>query len=358
MKVGIVGCGAIALNKHIPAILKSSGVSVAALCAHSPSSAAEALSRCGGSGVYCCSDYRDILSDEKIDAVCICLPNRMHSSVTVEALQSGKHVLCEKPMACSAQEAQAMYDAALKYARTLSIGFQNRWTDDAVYLKKLVKQGELGSIYHIDAVYMRRRALPTWGEFTSDGSGGALLDIGSHIIDLALYIAGDFSPESVMGKTYSRLMRRGSDCNRWGRWNVESTCEDSAFAMVRMTSGITVNVSVSWAANIGDEETMSLRFLGDHGGAELTKNGVCIIREHCGRLESTEALRSASISGKYTPETVLETPADREWKEFISQVRMGAAGNCEQALCVSRIIQGIYDSSEQNKEIIFPFKAL
>jgi len=351
LKVGIIGCGAIALNKHIPAIVKNPNLRIHALCGHSEASAKAALKHCISDDPYICTDFMEILNDDSIDAVCICLPNSLHASVSIEALRHGKHVLCEKPMACSAEEAHRMLEAAEKYKRTLSIGFQNRWKDDALYLKELCRQGQLGTIYHVEAEYMRRRGLPTWGKFNDPSSGGALLDIGSHIIDLALWLMDELTAEIVFGRTYDLIMREGSDCNRWGKWETESRCEDSAFAFVQMRSGTTVTFNISWAANISTNEHMRITLLGSKAGAELSGDGLKITRENHGRIEEITPIPLEKFSGKYSPATYTETPAYREWQQFIADISLCHRGNAYQACAVSDIIQAIHDSSRQRSPI-------
>ena len=116
-------------------------------------------------------------------------PNRDHSYITVDALEAGKHVMCEKPMAINTAEAQKMIDAAKRTGKKLTIGYQNRFRPDSRYHKQVCEEGDLGEIYYARAQAIRRRAVPTWGVFLDEEKqgGGPLIDIGTHALDLTLW---------------------------------------------------------------------------------------------------------------------------------------------------------------------------
>ena len=128
-------------------------------------------------------------------------PNRDHSYITVDALEAGKHVMCEKPMAINTAEAQKMIDAAKRTGKKLTIGYQNRFRPDSRYLKQVCEAGDLGEIYYARAQAIRRRAVPTWGVFLDEEKqgGGPLIDIGTHALDLTLWTMNNYEPEMVVG---------------------------------------------------------------------------------------------------------------------------------------------------------------
>ena len=161
LKVGIIGCGGIANGKHIPSLHKLKECEMVAFCYIIFERAEEAAKKFGVEGAKVYSDYKELLKDTSIDVVHICTPNRSHSFITVDALESGKHVMCEKPMAINSAEAKKMLDAAAATGKKLTIGYQSRQRDDAQYMKKEAEKGTFGDIYYAKATALRRRAVPT-----------------------------------------------------------------------------------------------------------------------------------------------------------------------------------------------------
>ncbi|HOO29306.1 MAG TPA: Gfo/Idh/MocA family oxidoreductase, partial [Lachnospiraceae bacterium] len=125
MKVGIIGCGGIARGKHLPAIRKQGNIEVAAFCDLIEERAEEFRVKFGWPDARVFTDYRELLKED-LDAVYVLTPNREHSFITIDALRAGKNVMCEKPMAKTQEEAQAMLDAAKETGKLLTIGYQNR----------------------------------------------------------------------------------------------------------------------------------------------------------------------------------------------------------------------------------------
>ena len=161
IKIGIIGCGGIANGKHMPALAKVADAEMVAFCDIIPERAEKAAKEFGTPDAKVYTDYKELLKDPAIDVVHVCTPNRSHSFITVDALEAGKHVMCEKPMAINSAEAQKMIDAAKRTGKKLSIGYQNRFRDDSLYLKKEAEDGTFGEVYYAKATAIRRRAVPT-----------------------------------------------------------------------------------------------------------------------------------------------------------------------------------------------------
>ena len=180
VRVGIIGCGGIANGKHLPALKTVPGVEMVAFCDIIEERAAKAKADYGTADSAVYTDYKKLLEDKSIDVVHVCTPNRSHSYITVDALEAGKHVMCEKPMAINSAEAQKMLDAAKRTGKKLTIGYQNRFRPDSLYLKKDAEKGVFGDIYYAKATALRRRFVPTWGVFLNeyDQGGGPLIEIG------------------------------------------------------------------------------------------------------------------------------------------------------------------------------------
>ena len=180
LKIGIIGCGGIANGKHMPSLAKlDDKVEMVAFCDIVEARAVKAAKEYGTEDAKVYTDYKELLKDESIDVVHVCTPNRSHSFITVDALEAGKHVMCEKPMAKTYADAKAMLDAAKRTGKKLTIGYQNRQNPENQYSKAAAEAGELGEIYYAQAHALRRRAVPTWGVFLNEyeQGGGPLIDI-------------------------------------------------------------------------------------------------------------------------------------------------------------------------------------
>ncbi|EXX87364.1 oxidoreductase, partial [Paenibacillus darwinianus] len=161
-------------------------------------------------------------------------------------------VMCEKPMAKTAADARRMLEAAERTGRKLAIGYQNRYRPDTRYLKDACANDELGEIYFAKAHAIRRRAVPTWGVFLDEEKqgGGPLIDIGTHALDLALWLMDNYKPKVVLGRAYHKLSQTENAANAWGPWDPKQfTVEDSAFAMITMENGASIVLESSWALN-------------------------------------------------------------------------------------------------------------
>lgn len=354
LKAGIIGCGGIANNKHLPAIKAAGGVEVVAFCDTIIDRAQKAAIEFGTKEAKVFSDYKDLLKLE-LDAVYVCTPNRSHSHITIDALLSGKHVMCEKPMAINKTEAEKMLIAAKESGKLLTIGYQNRFRPDSRYLKKACEEGFLGEIYYARANAIRRRAVPTWGVFLDEHEqgGGALIDIGTHALDLTLWMMNNYSVKYVVGTTYHKLNNDRETGNAWGDWDPEKfTVEDSAFGFVVMENGATIQLAASWALNTLDVEEATTTLSGTSGGADmhdgLRLNGVRFNRQYVEKPDlSTSGV--AYYKGTSQDAKVLEQ------KAFHDAIR--GQGPLvvlpEQALVVTKILDAIYESARTGKPCYF-----
>ena len=236
-RTGIVGCGGIANGKHLPALSKMENVEIVAFCDLIPERAEKAREKYGAPDAKIYATYEELVKDPTIDVVHVCTPNKSHAPISIAAMEAGKDVLCEKPMAKTAADAREMVATAKRTGRTLSIGYQSRYRADSQYLKKCCEAGDLGEIYYARAHAIRRRAVPTWGVFLNEEEqgGGPLIDIGTHALDLTLWEMNDYAVESVTGSVYRKLADTKDAANAWGPWDPEKfTVEDSAFGFIQM----------------------------------------------------------------------------------------------------------------------------
>ncbi len=179
LRIGIIGCGGIANGKHMPALKRQPNAEMVAFCDIIEERAIKAKADYGTPDAKVYTDYHKLLEDKTIDIVHVLTPNRWHSPITCDALEAGKHVMCEKPMAINSVEALKMVETAKRTGKKLTIGYQNRQRADSLYLKKEALDGTFGDIYYAKATAIRRRAVPTWGVFLNEfeQGGGPLIDI-------------------------------------------------------------------------------------------------------------------------------------------------------------------------------------
>lgn len=357
IKIGIIGCGGIANGKHMPALSKIPGVELVAFCDIAVEKAEQAAKQYGipGAGVF--ENYKDLLAIEEIEAVHVCTPNLSHSFITVDALEAGKHVMCEKPMAVTAVEAKAMVDAARRTGKKLTIGYQNRFRPDAMFMKQEADKGTFGDIYYGKATALRRRAVPTWGVFQDkDAKAGPLFDIGTHALDLTLWMMNNYKPKYCVGTTYTKLnsSKKGEQGNIWGQWDPETyTAEDSAFGFVVMENGATVILESSWALNLVDAREAITTICGTKAGADMTDgvriNGILNDRQYVLRPD----FNSGGVA--FNAGHANLDPAEFEAKLWIEAIRNDTEvfTKPEEAYCITRILEGIYESAKSGNVYFF-----
>ena len=355
LRVAIIGCGGIANGKHMPALRTIPEAEMVAFCDLIEERAENAKKAYGTEDAKVYTDYKEMLKDSTIDVVHVCTPNRSHSFISIDALHAGKHVLCEKPMAKTFAEAQAMVKAAKETGKILSIGYQNRYRADSQYMKQTCEAGELGEIYYAKAHAVRRRAVPTWGVFLNEEEqgGGPLIDIGTHALDLTLWMMNNYKPKMVVGKAFKKLNQDKNTGNPWGDWDPkEFTVEDSAFGFVIMENGAVINLESSWALNILDVREAQTTLCGTLGGADMA-DGLRINGVHHGRqfvtrpsLEAGGVAFFSGASGK---------AEDIEQRVFYDAILKGTplCVEPEQACVVTQILEAIYTSSKTGKPVYF-----
>ncbi len=355
VKVGIIGCGGIANGKHMPSLSKLADVELAAFCDLVEERAEKAKKQYGAPDARVCTDYKELLKDPEIEVVHVCTPNRSHAAISSDALHAGKHVMCEKPMAKTAADARKMVEAAKETGKKLTIGYQHRHKPEAVYLKSVIERGDLGEIYFAKAFAIRRRGTPNWGVFLNEyeQGGGPLIDIGTHSLDITLYLMNNYEPKMVVGTKYKKVSN--PECgNPWGGWDPsENTMEDSAFGFIVMKNGATIILESSWALNTSEPVPEGSTVLcGTDAGAQI-KESVTINKGEFNRL--IEVKPDLSSGGVAFYEGVSGDPAEMEARHWIDAVKndTGVIVEPEQACVVSEILEAIYVSAETGQPVYF-----
>jgi len=346
LKVGLVGSGGIARDEHLPywrELEEEGRVEILGVCDLIKERRETEAAKCKQARPY--ADFRKMLRAVNFDVIDVCTQNRGHAPITIDAFKAGSHVLVEKPMAMNARECMAMIDASKKARRKLMVAQHMRFEAGAEKLKEVVMSGALGRIYAAEANWLRRRGIPGWGNFhiAKESCGGAMIDIGVHMIDLCVWLMGCPKPVAVSGKVYRMFGDRPDLFNAdWGRPYPpkQFDVEDHATGFVRFEKGITMHVTVSWAANIR-EETGGVMILGDKAGISTHPPGVY------------SADHSSLTSAKWDWLSK-EDGHRREVRHFCECVEKNLPVRVqpEESLRVQKIIDGIYESSRRNKEIV------
>lgn len=355
IKVGIIGCGGIANGKHMPSLSKLNDVEMVAFCDLIEEKADLAKARYGTPDAKVYTDYQELLKDVEIDVIHVCTPNRSHAPISIDSLHAGKHVMCEKPMAKTAEDARKMVEAAKETGKKLTVGYQHRHKPEAIYLKEVIERGDLGDIYFAKAFAIRRRGTPNWGVFLNEyeQGGGPLIDIGTHSLDVTLYLMNNYEPRMVVGTKYKKV--NNADCgNPWGGWDKEQhTMEDSAFGFIVMKNGATIMLESSWALNTCEPiQEGSTVLCGSDAGAQI-KNGVTINKGEFNRL--IEIKPEMSSGGVAFYEGISNDPAEVEARRWIDAVKNNTDPIVlpEQACVVSEILEAIYKSAATGEPVYF-----
>jgi predicted dehydrogenase len=349
IKVAVIGCGSIAKSEHIPAYMANEQCEIAYFCDIIPERA-EAMVKQYGTG-KAVTDYRDIIGDASVEAVSVCTPNNVHSVISIALLNAGKHVLCEKPAAITYDEALKMQDACRRSGKILNIGVVNRFSEGIRRIKALIDAGELGEVYQVYGSFRSHRAIPgLGGAFTtkSIAGGGVLIDWGVHFLDLIMFCCGDPAPKTVSGHAHSRLgvdMKNYTYLDMWaGPPDTSGTydVDDFVTAMIR-TEGPTVTINGAWAQNIGGSE-MFVDFIGDKAGVRLDYFSGSFILYTAKDGALLETVYQFDAGSRFR----------REIDSFLECVRTGEKlpAHIDTVIITSRIMQAIYDSSEQSREIV------
>lgn len=340
--IGIIGSGGIAQGAHMPGYAAIPDLcEIVAVADVNPETAKAAAEKFQVKHVF--TDYRKLLEMDEVDAVSVCTPNYLHYEPTILAFKAGKHVLCEKPIAMNAREAEEMVQAGRKAGKKFMVGYNSRFAPTNQLLKTMIDAGELGEIYFARAQALRRRGIPGWGVFIdkSKQGGGPLIDIGVHILDLTLWLMGHPKPVAASGMTYAKFGHRSDIVGFMGQWDYKNfTVEDFAIGLIRFDNGATISLESSFVANI-PEDIFTSTLCGTEGGA--VTHPLTLVKER---------FRSLQVSRPEIPNPNINTHA-AEVKHFCEAILNDTEPliTGEHGLAVAKIMDAIYASSEAGKEV-------
>lgn len=350
IKVGIIGVGGIS-ESHIAAYLKDPRAELYAFCDINEDRLKKMGEKYGITRLY--NDHNEMLKLNELDAVSVCTWNNAHAECSIDALMAGKNVLCEKPMAMNAEQAQKMLDAQKASGKCLMVGFVRRYGSDCKILKDFIDAGSFGDIYYAKATYLRRNGNPGgWFSDKARSGGGPLIDLGVHVIDLTRYLMGGHTPVSVYAATFEKLGNRSniklsnaSYRSTSAKKNDICDVEDLATALIRYDDGSVVSFEASFSLNIKADEG-SIQLFGTKAGAKMDPE-LKIFGESNGYLTdmSLFAPTTFDFSGSFCREIahfldINENPAT----ECISPASDG--------LMLMKILDAAYLSAKTGHEVI------
>ena len=345
LKFGIIGAGAISQSGY-DGITMSGAAEVVAVADTSEKRLKEFAALNKVPRTF--PDAAGLIRDKDLDAVYIAVPSAFHAPFATQALEAGKHVLLEKPFATSYAEAQGVIDAAVKARKIFMVGMNQRFTEGAQRIRALTEKGYFGDIYRLRAFWRRRSGIPALGTWFSSrklAGGGCLLDIGVHMLDLAMWTANNFDVESVSAAVTTKFGNRGLGRGTWGKSDPEGLSfdvEDGASAFIRMKNGAVIQAEINWAAHQKENDSYNLELFGSEAGA----------RVYPGEIYTWDkALNAAAtIADLGTP---LTYPEANRFVNFVKAIR-GEEKPCvthEESLKVQRVIDAAYESSAAHREV-------
>ncbi|MGM0841332.1 MAG: Gfo/Idh/MocA family protein [Bacillota bacterium] len=237
LKIGVIGCGSIAQHRHLPEYANNENVEVVAVCDIVEERAWKVADAVGAKAY---TNYKELLANAEVEAVSVCTPNYLHAPISIDALNAGKHVLCEKPMATSSEEAQSMIDAAAKNGKKLMIAHNQRFVPSHQKAKQLIESGEVGKIYSFRSAFghggpegWSADGKDSWFFKKDEAFIGAMGDLGVHKTDLLRYILGEEFAE--VGAFVETSAKENADV------------DDTAVCVLKTESGTIGTLAASWS---------------------------------------------------------------------------------------------------------------
>jgi predicted dehydrogenase len=344
LRVAIIGCGGIS-EMHLRALSNMPEVELVAGVDIKPERLKSTEEKFKITALF--EDWKKMLKEVRPDAVTICTPNAIHSAPTIDALNSGAHVIVEKPMAMHPGECQKMIDAARKNHKKLSVGFQYRYHPNTDFLVRARDEGQFGNVMFVKCQALRRRGIPNWGVFGQKHlqGGGPMIDIGVHVIEMAHYVMGSPEPVAASGNTWTYMGNKRSDVvSQWPNWDHKTyTIEDLAIGQIRFANGAILQIEASFAAHI-KEDVWNFTLVGDKGGCQW--DPPMIFTDRAGTMVNDSP---AFVGGKGDFPYLFALKL-RNWVDgCLKDSPLRAPG--EAGLAVQKILDGVYRSAESGKEV-------
>lgn len=341
LKIAFIGAGGVLVHQ-MPPLRKIERVEVIAVA--DPEEWALSRARSEWQIARTFTDYRQMLNEvPEIEAVSVCTPNALHAEHTIAALEAGKHVMVEKPMAMNVAEARRMMDAAKRSGKELIVGFQHRFDPKSRFIRDQVQSGTLGKVLYVRAQALRRRGIPSWGQFGRKDvqGGGPLIDIGVHVLETAHYLMGSPQPVAASGGAFTHIGNQ--PCNAlapWGAWDHQSyTVEDFAVGQVRFDNGAILSIETSFAAHI-ERDIWDITLIGEKAGANWDSSQV--FTDQCGYMVNSAATHIGDWHH-----------FEYKMRHFVEVCRDGRPNEVpsEHGLMIQKMLDALYASAERGREV-------
>ncbi len=330
LSIGIIGLGGIAQIIHLPILTKMENVSVTSVCEINKNRLERVANKFGIENKF--TDYKQLIDQKELDAVVIATPTNTHKQIAIDAIEAGKSLLIEKPVTATLEEARELNEKAKDANVKIMVGMNLRFRPDAMLLKSVINNGEIGDPFYIRCGWIRQQSSRgDWFLKKDKSGGGAIIDLGISLLDLSLWLLNYQALKSVTVQSY---------------FNNTKTVEDSAVGLIRLEGDSVINFEVSWSLH-EDRNSLNLAAYGTHGTARL--NPLKIFR------------RMGNFNIDYTPfstrsnKNLFKKSYENELKHFVSVVRDNLFMNStiEEAYYRMKLLQAIYQSAEKRKEVYF-----
>jgi predicted dehydrogenase len=337
LRVGVIGLGM--GRAHIQAYKADPTCEVVALCDVQESRLIKVAGEFGIARTF--TDTEALFASGELDVVSVATPNRFHAPLTIRALDAGVHVLCEKPMAMNAGEAKQMLDAAARNKRKLAIHFNHRMNPAVQWIGRAAQAGELGELYFARTFWHRRRGIPARPSFLSmeNAGGGALIDLGVHMMDQTLFILGHPKVTSVTAQVYTKFDKVDVP-------HIPMDVDDFAVAFVRFDNGATMEMEISWASHHDHPEEFAVQVYGTDGGARR------VTRDY----QLVEASISSRRHGAMVTTRMDKAPSDvvSVQSDLLAAIREDREPVCSghHGYVAMQILDAIYESSRTGREVM------
>lgn len=347
IKVGIIGAGSIS-ESHMNSYQKNPDAEIVAICDLNEERAKAAAQKYGAAHTY--TDYNELLANPEIDAVSICTWNNSHAEISIAAIKAGKHVLVEKPLCRTVEEALNVQKAVRSSDKLLQVGFVRRYDPNIGLLQEFIQKDEFGELYYAKASILRRLGNPGgWFADKERSGGGPLIDIGVHVIDLCWYMLGRPKVKSVSGNVYHKLGNR-SNVKHLSFYKAadydasKNTVEDLANALIRFENGASLMVDVSFSLHAKKDEA-GVRIYGTKGGFEIDPEVVIVTEKNDVMVNIEPQIDHKGFN--------FAAAFQNEIDQFILNIQNNREpiSPVEDGLELMKILTGIYESAEKGVEI-------
>ncbi len=347
LHIGVIGTGSIS-HSHLSSYANNTNVVIYAVCDVNEQRVKSAAYKYGAVKSY--THYTELLADPNIDAVSICTWNHSHAEISIAAVKAGKHVLVEKPLCLSVEEALKVQVAVRASGKILMVGFVRRYDANAQLLHSFIQNDEFGELYYAKASNLRRLGNPGgWFADVDRSGGGPLIDLGVHLIDLCWYMMGRPKAVTVSGNTYQKLGNRANIKNlsfyKAADYDAsKNSVEDLANAIIRFDNGASLMIDVSFTLHQQKDEN-SAKIYGTKGSFQVDPNVSMVTEKHNTILNTFPQTDHTGFD--------FASAFQNEINHFVECVQLNKEpiSPVEDGVEIMKILCAIYESAAKEKEV-------